>query len=146
ITVIDIHSSSSNLPIDKSKITQFQPQIHLVHTLTGHKKVTFGVRAVVISSSGQTLVSAGRDDTIKVWNLRTGKLLHSLNAHSDGVTSIAISPDDNRIVSGGISTPTMKVWDLRTFLLLNSDSGHTQPVETIAIRHILDISMYEIIK
>ncbi|MHC5763823.1 hypothetical protein [Nostoc sp.] len=65
ITVIDVHSSTSNLPIGKSIITQSQPQIQLVHTLTGHKKVTFGVRAVAISSSGQTLISAGRDDTIK---------------------------------------------------------------------------------
>ncbi|MBC1298768.1 WD40 repeat domain-containing protein, partial [Nostoc sp. UCD122] len=133
ITGIDVHSSTSNLPIGKSTITQLQPQIQLVHTLTGHKKVTFGVRAVAISSSGQTLISAGRDDTIKFWNLRTGKLLHSLDAHSDGVTSIAISPDGKRIVTGGISTPTMKVWDLRTFLMLKGDSGHTQPVETVAI-------------
>ncbi|MHC5746196.1 MAG: WD40 repeat domain-containing protein [Nostoc sp.] len=133
ITVIDVHSSSSNLPIGKSTITQSQPQIQLVHTLTGHKKVTFGVRAVAISSSGQTLISAGRDDTIKFWNLRTGKLLRSLDAHSDGVTSIAISPDGKQIVTGGISTPTMKVWDLRTFFMLKGDSGHTQPVETVAI-------------
>jgi COMPASS component SWD3 len=133
ITVIDVHSSTSNLPIDKSTITQSQTNIQLVHTLTGHKKVTFGVRAVVISPSGQTLISGGRDDTIKFWNLRTGKLLRSLDAHSDGVTSIAISPDGKRIVSGGISTPTMKVWDLRTFLVLKGESGHTQPVETVAI-------------
>ncbi|WP_442938199.1 hypothetical protein [Nostoc sp.] len=64
ITGIDVHSSSSNLPIGKSTITQSQLQIQLVHTLTGHKKVTFGVRAVAISSSGQTLISGGRDDTI----------------------------------------------------------------------------------
>ncbi|QHG20593.1 PD40 domain-containing protein [Nostoc sp. ATCC 53789] len=133
ITGIDVHSSTSNFPIRKSTITQSQPQIQLVHTLTGHKKVTFGVRAVAISPSGQTLVSGGRDDTIKFWNLRTGKLLHSLDAQSDGITSIAISPDGKRIVTGGISTPTMKVWDLRTFLMLKGDSGHTQPVETIAI-------------
>ncbi|MEH1887689.1 WD40 repeat domain-containing protein [Nostoc sp.] len=93
ITVIDVHSFTSTFPIRKSTITQSQPQIQLVHTLTGHKKVTFGVRAVAISSSGQTLISGGRDDTIKFWNLRTGKLLRSLDAHSDGVTSIAISPD-----------------------------------------------------
>ncbi|MBC1276869.1 hypothetical protein GNF10_13055, partial [Nostoc sp. UCD121] len=59
--------------------------------------------------------------------------MRSLDAHSDGVTSIAISPDGKRIVTGGISTPTMKVWDLRTFLMLKGESGHTQPVETVAI-------------
>ncbi|MEH1891356.1 MAG: hypothetical protein V7K92_18525 [Nostoc sp.] len=128
-----VHSSSSNPPIGRSTITQSQSHIQLVHTLTGHKKVTFGVRAVVISPDGQTLISGGRDDTIKFWNLRTGKLLRSLDAHSDGVTSIAISPDGKRIVSGGITTPTMKVWDLHTQLMLNIESGHTLPVETVAI-------------
>jgi WD40 repeat protein len=86
ITGIDVHSSSSNLPIGKSTITQSQLQIQLVHTLTGHKKVTFGVRAVAISSDGETLISAGRDDTIKFWNLRTGKLLRSLDA--SGITPV----------------------------------------------------------
>ncbi|MEH2289789.1 WD40 repeat domain-containing protein [Nostoc sp.] len=71
---------------NQSKATQSQTQIQLVHTLTGHKKVTFGVRAVVISPNGQTLISGGRDDTIKFWNLRTEKLLRSLDADSDGVT------------------------------------------------------------
>ncbi|MEH1944080.1 MAG: hypothetical protein V7L01_28220 [Nostoc sp.] len=37
-----------------------------MRTLTGHKKVTFGVPAVVISPDGQTLISGGRDDTIQV--------------------------------------------------------------------------------
>ncbi|MBN3869946.1 WD40 repeat domain-containing protein [Nostoc sp. JL33] len=135
VIVIDVHSSSSNPPIGRSTITQSQSHLQLVYTLTGHKKVTFGVPAVVISPDGQTLISGGRDDTIKVWNLRSGKLLLSLDAHSDGVTSIAISPDGKRIVSGGITTPTMKVWDLRTQLMLtlNIESGHTQPVETVAI-------------
>ncbi|MHC5721230.1 MAG: WD40 repeat domain-containing protein, partial [Nostoc sp.] len=50
-------------------------------------------------------------------------------------TSIAISPDGKRIVSGGITTPTMKIWDLRTQLMLtlNLESGHSLPVETVAI-------------
>ena len=55
--------------------------------------MTFGVQAVVISPNGQTLISGGTDDTIKFWNLRTEKLLRSLDAYSDGVTSIAISPE-----------------------------------------------------
>ncbi|MHC5719374.1 MAG: WD40 repeat domain-containing protein, partial [Nostoc sp.] len=80
VIVIDVHSSSSNPSIGKSTITHSQSHLQLVHTLTGHKKVTFGVPAVVISPDGQTLISGGRDDTIKFWNLRTGKLLRSLDA------------------------------------------------------------------
>ena len=133
VIVIDVHSSGSNPPIVKSTITQPQIHIQLVHTLTGHKKAIFGVPAIAISPDGQTLMSGGRDNTIKTWNLRTGKLLRSLDAHSDGVTSIAISPDGKLIVSGGITIPTMKVWDLRTQLMLNVENEHTQPVETVAI-------------
>ncbi|MCC5651388.1 hypothetical protein LC609_16415 [Nostoc sp. XA013] len=40
------------------------------------------------------------DNTIKIWNLQTGKLKNTLNGHKYGVTSLAISPDGQTLVSG----------------------------------------------
>jgi WD40 repeat protein len=47
----------------------------LLRTLTGH---TSGVRSVAISPDGQMLVSGSNDDTIKIWNLNTGKEVRTL--------------------------------------------------------------------
>jgi WD40 repeat protein len=65
-------------------------------TLSGH---TEPIRAITISPDGQILASSGDDKTIKLWNLKTGKLLFTLTGHLDGVNSIAISPDGQIVVS-----------------------------------------------
>jgi WD40 repeat protein len=39
------------------------------------------------------------DETIKVWDLNTGRLLNTLEGHSSGVSSVAISSDNSKIVS-----------------------------------------------
>ncbi|HYT45689.1 MAG TPA: WD40 repeat domain-containing protein, partial [Methylomirabilota bacterium] len=57
---------------------------------------------------GQTLASGGFDQTIKVWNLHTGQLLHTLTGHSWYVYNVAISHDGKLLVSGG--DKTINVW------------------------------------
>ena len=39
--------------------------------------------SVAISPDGQTLASGSDDKTIKLWNLKTGDLLHTLTGHED---------------------------------------------------------------
>ena len=38
--------------------------------------------------------------TLKVWDLESGRLLRSLEGHTDGVNAVAITPDGRRVVSG----------------------------------------------
>ena len=47
----------------------------LLHTLTGH---TGYVYSVAFSPDGLTLASGSRDKTIKLWEVPTGRLLHTL--------------------------------------------------------------------
>ena len=53
------------------------------------------------------------DNTIKVWDLNTGKLLSTLEGHTRGVSSVAISPDSTKIVSSGY-WDKITVWDINT--------------------------------
>ncbi|NES05801.1 MAG: WD40 repeat domain-containing protein, partial [Okeania sp. SIO2F4] len=54
-------------------------------------------------------ISGGADKRIKVWNMETGEVIDTLTGHSKDVNSVAISANDNTIVSGS-SDNTVKIW------------------------------------
>ena len=56
--------------------------------LEGH---TVGLLSVVFSPSGDMIASGSGDNTVKLWDTRTGRLIHSLEGHTSAVGSVAIS-------------------------------------------------------
>ena len=94
-----------------------------VHTLTQHRST---VISVAISPNGETLASGSgvNDQTIKIWNVNTGKLLRSLPGHSSGIMLVAFCPDGTTLVSVS-SDKTIKIWNICTGRLLSTFS-HTE--------------------
>jgi WD40 repeat protein len=76
-------------------------------SLKGHS----GVLALAFSPDGKTLASGGRDDTIKLWDVKTGKERSSLEGHSEAVFCLAFSPDGKLLASGSWDD-TIKLWDI----------------------------------
>ena len=72
------------------------------------------------------------DHTIKLWNLKTGQLIRTLEGHSAQVLSVAISPDGQTLVSGS-KDKTIKEWNLNTGQEIRSIQGHLADVNAIAI-------------
>ena len=58
--------------------------------LEGHQQP---VRSVAFSPDGKTLATGSVDNTIKLWNPTTGKIISTLKGHQDSVFSVAFSPD-----------------------------------------------------
>ena len=79
-------------------------------TLKGHIK---GVRSVAFSPDGKTLASGSYDNTIKLWDVGTGKEKSTLRGHTKIVTSVAFSPDGKTLASGSLDG-TIKLWDVST--------------------------------
>ena len=75
-----------------------------LYTLEGHSA---GVEAIAISPDGQTLASSSSDRTLKLWNLRTGKLMHSI----EGMGAIAFSRDGQILVSVGKDN-SIQIWQM----------------------------------
>jgi WD40 repeat protein len=78
------------------------------------------VRTRSITPDGKTLVLGGGDSyyskskyqlVIEVWNLETGKLLHSIDNLNSSVYSLAVTPDGTKIISGH-RDGTIKVWGI----------------------------------
>jgi WD40 repeat protein len=79
----------------------------LLRRLTWH---TWVVLVLGLSSKGDRLVSGSADRTIKLWRMEDGSLIGSLFGYTGGVTSVAFSPDDKFVISGG--EDGIAVWDV----------------------------------
>jgi WD40 repeat protein/serine/threonine protein kinase len=117
-----------------------------VRTLQGH---TSSVTSVAMSPDGRHIVSGSEDNTLRVWDLVTGRCLNTLQGHTGEVESVAVSPDGRHIVSGS-SDSTLRVWELGTGRCLNTLKGHTSGVESVAVspdgRHIVSGNLDKILR
>ena len=92
---------------------------------------TFGSENyVAISSNSQILVSHG-GKIIKLWNLETGELLHSVQTGIRITSAAAISPD-GKYFAVGCFDGTVRIWNFRGELL-HALEGHSSPVSALAI-------------
>jgi WD40 repeat protein len=118
----------------KAWLRPLHPALHppgtaLLRTLEGHPDEVYGV---AISLDGQRAVSASEDETLKVWDLKTGRQLRTLEGHSSSVNGVALSADGRRVVSAS-SDKTLKVWDLETGRELLTLKGHSDWVNGVAL-------------
>ncbi|XP_067933433.1 uncharacterized protein [Watersipora subatra] len=70
------------------------------------------VKEVSLSDDGKYLASASADRTVKVWNMESESLIHTLHGHNDEVYTVDIASDNTIIVSGS-QDGTIKLWRLR---------------------------------
>ena len=75
----------------------------------GHSK---GVTAICILNDKRTLISGGVDQSVRVWDIYTGKLVRSLNQHTGPINDIARRPLGNGlpIVASAASDRTIRFW------------------------------------
>ncbi|WPH04969.1 Hypothetical protein R9X50_00786700 [Acrodontium crateriforme] len=74
----------------------------------------FPVTAICLAEAGNEVYSGSIDNEIKVWDLRMKKIAYSLKGHTDTITSLAISPDSQSLLSYSHDS-TVRTWDVRPF-------------------------------
>ena len=68
------------------------------------------IECVKFHPSGNYLLSASRDSTLRVWDIREGHLIYTLRGHAGGATSCAFSKDGDFFASGSTGDNTVMVW------------------------------------
>lgn len=78
-----------------------------------YKELSDFILSISISHDDMIFITGSMDSNIRIWDLKSGKLLQTLIGHKNGIYKINISEDRKRIVS--ISYDYMiKVWDLKS--------------------------------
>ncbi|MDF5718440.1 MAG: AAA family ATPase, partial [Rhizonema sp. NSF051] len=96
--------------------------------LEGHSSIVYSVS---FSPDGKTLASASFDNTIKLWNVATGKQIKTLSGHSNSVNSVSFSPDGKTLASAS-ADKTIKLWDVATGKQIKTLSGHSNSVNSVS--------------
>ena len=106
------------------------PPAHSVHASAfgGHRA---GVTACIFSPDGNTLLSASDDNSLRLWDARSGECLRVLRGHRGAVLACAISPDGNTLLSAS-GDHSLRLWDARSGECLRVLEGHQRWVRGCA--------------
>ncbi|TMQ26342.1 MAG: WD40 repeat domain-containing protein [Deltaproteobacteria bacterium] len=117
-----------------------------VRNLEGH---TDSVRACAVTPDGRHVVSASEDQTLKVWELASGRAVATLQGHTHVVRACAVTPDGRHVVSAS-SDKTLKVWELASGRPVATLQGHMDDVTACAVtpdgRHVVSASYDQTLK
>jgi WD40 repeat protein/uncharacterized caspase-like protein len=69
------------------------------------------ITSVAFSADGRLLASGSHDETIKLWDITTGRVLRTFSGHTLPVLTIAFSPD-SKILASGSSDGMIKLWSV----------------------------------
>jgi hypothetical protein len=101
----------------------------LVRDLVGHAGA---VAACAVTPDGQRVVSASGDQTLKVWDLASGRAEATMEGHADIVIACAVTADGRRVISAS-EDQTLKVWDLASGRAETTLEGHAHRVAACAV-------------
>jgi WD40 repeat protein len=88
--------------------------------------------SIALSPDCQTLIGGGNQNDIQLWNLKQGRLIQTLSAHTNQVWTIALEPK-GKILASGSGDGTLKVWEVQTGQLLQTLPAHLATVWSVAI-------------
>lgn len=86
----------------------------------------------VLSPEGEEYLIGGPelyDKTIRIWDVKTGKCIQTLEGHSDCINSASFSPDGSRVVSASRDS-TIRIWDVLTGKPIHVLKGHLNDVSS----------------
>lgn len=99
-----------------------------VQCLAGHVNA---VHAVVFSPDGRHVLSGSQDQTVRLWDLRTGKTIRRFAGSEHHVLTVAFSSDGRKVMAGG-EDRIIRVWDTATARPIHTLSGHTHKTWSLA--------------
>ncbi|MBX3113741.1 MAG: DnaJ domain-containing protein [Fimbriimonadaceae bacterium] len=110
--------------------------VHIARTTDGFTRVsTFSheeaVTALAWNASSSILATGSADATVKLWDPKSGRELHTLNRVLSTVTSLAFSPDGRWLAVAAVDL-SIRIFRMKDYALTKTFFGHTRPIEAMA--------------
>ena len=104
----------------------------LLKRFEGHVE---NVTSVAFSPNAQFVVSGGRDGTVRLWEVASGREVRQLRGwlrhHTASVESVAFSPNGQFVVSGS-GDKTVRLWEVSSGRAVRSLGMHAASAKSIA--------------
>jgi WD40 repeat protein len=88
------------------------------------------IRRMALNSDGSKLFLACQDGTVRVLETDFFNQLEDFYAHVDGVSSIAVNPQNTLLFTGG-KDAILRIWDLQTFQQVKAIPAHNYVIYDI---------------
>ncbi|MBH8572124.1 serine/threonine protein kinase [Nostocaceae cyanobacterium CENA369] len=112
-----------------------RPCYTLSGILSGH---TRAVLTIAFSPDGKVLATGSDDNTIKLWEVNTGRLISTMFGHSWSVVAIAFTVDGETLISASWDK-TVKLWRVSTKEEIATLCGHGDSVSAVAVSQVAQL-------
>ncbi len=126
-------SNAKFLPDGKQLVTAYSADkdLYLWDVATGKLVRKFEGHTVdnvtpYVSHDGRHLISTGKDDTLRLWDMTRSQPLWTREVPGEHITGVAFSPDDRLILTAG-RDQTLRIRDLAAGDVVKQLIGHTAP-------------------
>jgi WD40 repeat protein len=119
---VESQSNSSDTDIKSNK--------PVIYAQLGHGD---RLRSISITPDGKYVVSASVEGTIKLWDMKNGRLIRTFGSYSFSSNTFAITPDGKHILTGGGGDNSLKLWEFDTGKHIRTYKGHDAPINSISI-------------
>jgi len=94
----------------------------LIRTLEGHTDL-LAYAVVAVTPDGRRAVSASWDQTLRLWDLKSGQTIRTLEGRNGSVQAVTVTPDGRHMVSGSNDKTLRVLCGIRRSKGLESESA-----------------------
>ena len=89
------------------------------------------VLAIACTTDGKYVASAGRDSTIRLWDVRSNELLDTFKGHRDIISTLTFQDYTHTLYSGSHDR-TVKIWNMTERMYVDTLFGHQAEVTSVS--------------
>lgn len=116
----------------------FLLQIHVGSGQAVKLGIPFGIPSLILSlqysNDGNYIATGHEDNQLRIWDVRSGKLMHQLPGHQSGIFDIQFSDDDQYLLTNSYDQSAI-LWDFNTLTPIQKFSGGIQYEPTATLSH-----------